>query len=104
VPRRLLQLIGLGAVAVLALSGTAMAGDPGGGYSGGYCDHYRPSSNWGHGWWGHDGDGRYWNGWDDGNGYLDGHSSATGPVASPSFCRASLSVSTVVTRRCWAPS
>ena len=78
-PHRLLQLIGgLAAVAILALSGTAMAGGPGGGYSGSYCDHYRPWSNWGHGWWGHDGDGRYWNGWGDGNGYFDGNSSDRG--------------------------
>jgi len=73
---RLIRLIGgLAAVAALALSGTAVAGN--GGYQGGYqggCDNYRPWSNWGHGWYGNDGDGRYWNGWNDGNGYFDGQS------------------------------
>ena len=75
-PVRLLQLIGgLAAVATLALSGTAVAGNGGyGGYQGNNCDHYRPWSNWGHGWYGHDHGGRYWNGWGDGNGYFDGNS------------------------------
>ncbi len=87
-PHGLLQLIGgLAAVAVLALSGTAIAGDPGGGYRGGYCDHSRPWSNWGHGWWGHDRDGRYWNGWDDGNGYFDGHSSDRGCYGGAAVAR-----------------
>jgi len=89
VPHRLLQLIGgLAAVAILALSGTAMAGGPGGGYSGSYCDNYRPWSNWGHGWWGQDGDGRYWNGWGDGNGYFDGHSSDRGCYGGAAAVRA----------------
>jgi hypothetical protein len=48
-----------------------MAGDPGGGCSGG-----------------HDGDGRYWNRWDDGNGYFDGHSYDRGCYGGAAAVRA----------------
>jgi len=44
------------------------AGDPGGGCS----DNRPPYSRWGHGWWGNDGGGHYWNGWDDGDGRFGG--------------------------------
>ena len=37
-------------------------------------DRYAPSSRWGRNWSGHDGDGYYWRGWGDGDGYFGGHS------------------------------
>jgi hypothetical protein len=79
-PARILQLI----IGVLAL--TALAVGPSAaiahtaptansaGDGGGYCDHYSPYSHWGHNWWDRDGDGRYWRGWGDGDGYFDGSS------------------------------
>jgi hypothetical protein len=77
--KRVLQLLG-GAVAVAILAvGLSVAGaDPSAtakvaGVPG--CDdNYPPYSRWGGDWWGRDGDGRYWNGWGDGNGYFDGRS------------------------------
>ena len=48
------------------------------GNGGGCNDQYPPDSNWGNDWWNRDGDGRYWNGWGDGNGYFDGSSSDSG--------------------------
>jgi hypothetical protein len=75
-PVRLLQL--LGALVVIAALGVApsmasshapvraKAADSN-------CDNNGPWSNWGHNWYGHDGNGRYWRGWGDGDGYFDGH-------------------------------
>ena len=67
--RMLLLLGGLLVVAATAIAPTAAsAGDP-------QCnDHYGPRSHWGNGWYGHDGNGSYWRGWGDGNGYFDGTS------------------------------
>jgi hypothetical protein len=68
--KRMLPLLGgLLVVAAIAIAPTAAsAGDP-------QCnDHYGPSSHWGNGWYGHDGNGSYWRGWGDGNGYFDGTS------------------------------
>jgi hypothetical protein len=70
-PKRLLHLIcGLVTIGALAAIPTAAtAGTPSN------CDdHYPPYSRWGHGWYGHDRDGRYWRGWDDGDGYFGGRS------------------------------
>ena len=70
--KRMLPLLGgLLVVAAIAIAPTAAsAGDP-------QCnnDHYGPNSHWGNGWYGHDGNGSYWRGWGDGNGYFDGSSS-----------------------------
>jgi hypothetical protein len=63
------------AVAVGAPTPHAQSAGSGGGGNGGCNDHYPPSSNWGNGWWGRDGQGSYWNGWGNGNGYFDGHAS-----------------------------
>jgi hypothetical protein len=68
--KRMLPFLGgLLVVAAIAIApSTASAGDP-------QCnDHYGPHSHWGNGWYGHDGDGSYWRGWGDGNGYFDGRS------------------------------
>jgi hypothetical protein len=75
-PVRLLQLLGalvvvaaLGVAPSMATTGTsphAKAADSD-------CDSNGPWSNWGHRWYGHDGNGRYWNGWGDGDGYFDGN-------------------------------
>jgi hypothetical protein len=69
--KRMLPLLGgLLVVAAIAIAPTAAsAGDP-------QCnnDHYGPNSHWGNGWYGHDGNGSYWRGWGDGNGYFDGQS------------------------------
>ena len=68
--KRMLPFLGgLLVVAAIAIAPTAAsAGDP-------QCnDHYGPSSHWGNGWYGHDGNGSYWRGWGDGNGYFDGTS------------------------------
>jgi hypothetical protein len=78
-PLRILQLLaGVLALAALAVGPSTASGDPapsakaaGGGNS---CDHYSPWSRWGHEWWDRDRDGRYWNGWGDGDGYFDGSS------------------------------
>jgi hypothetical protein len=74
-PLRFAQVLGaLLAVAALAAlpAGAASGGSPTANGSN-YCDDNGPWSNWGDGWYGHDGDGRYWRGWGDGNGYFDGH-------------------------------
>jgi hypothetical protein len=70
------------AAALLAVGPSVASGSPtahtagsGGGGNGGCNDNWPPSSNWGNGWWGHDGQGSYWNGWGDGNGYFNGHAS-----------------------------
>jgi hypothetical protein len=75
-PVRMLQLLGallvvaaLGVAPSMATTGAsqrAKAADND-------CDSNGPWSNWGHNWYGHDGNGRYWRGWGDGNGYFDGH-------------------------------
>jgi hypothetical protein len=75
-PVRLLQL--LGALVVIAALGVApsMATTntaPRAKAADGDCDNNGPWSNWGHDWYGHDGNGRYWRGWDDGDGYFNGH-------------------------------
>ncbi len=80
-PKLTLQLLlGVLAVAMLAVGPSAASDDPrptaksagnGGGYG---CDHYPPHSRYGDDWWGRDGDGRYWNGYGDDNGYFDGRS------------------------------
>ena len=75
--RTILHLLGgLLAVGALAIApalasgdgaSTTRAGDPGG------CnDTGSPHSRWGHNWWDHDGNGPYWRGWGDGNGYFGG--------------------------------
>jgi hypothetical protein len=69
--RRIIQLIGglLVVAAMAVVPSAASAGDPS------QCqDRWSPHSRWGHGWYGHDGNGRYWRGWDDGRGYFDGSS------------------------------
>ena len=69
--KRMLPFVGglLVVAAIAIVPSTASAGDP-------QCnDHYGPHSHWGNGWYGHDGDGPYWRGWDDGHGYFNGSSS-----------------------------
>jgi len=71
--KRILQLIcGVAAASAVAIApGAAVAssGDPSN------CnDRYGPHSYWGHGWYGHDGGGRYWRGWGDGDGRFGGGS------------------------------
>ena len=79
-PKRMLQLVGgllaVGALAVAPAAATADASSTAtlsGGGSG--CqDNYDPQSNWGNGWYGNDGNGSYWRGWGDGDGYFGGNS------------------------------
>jgi hypothetical protein len=76
----------LAATAILAVGPSVAAGETtptarsagSGGGNGGCNDNSPPSSNWGNGWWGRDGQGSHWNGWGDGNGYFDGHASDSG--------------------------
>jgi hypothetical protein len=82
-PKRMLKVFGgLLAVAALIVAPSAASGDsaPTAKISGnGNSDQYPPSSQWGNGWWGPDGNGgRNWQGWGDGNGYFDGSSSDRG--------------------------
>jgi hypothetical protein len=76
--KRMLQLVGaLFAVGALIAAPSAATGDApskartaGNGCN---SDHTPPSSRWGRGWYGHDGNGRpYWRGWGDGHGYFGG--------------------------------
>lgn len=74
-PRKVLTLLGGAlAVAILVAGASVASGSaaPAGKAAGFNCDRYDPYSDWGHDWWGRDGDGRYWHGWNDGNGYFDG--------------------------------
>jgi hypothetical protein len=78
-PKRMLQLLGgFLAVAIFAAGLSVASGDPSAtakvAGNPGCNDHYAPYSRWGNDWWDRDGQGRYWNGWGDGNGYFDGRS------------------------------
>jgi hypothetical protein len=76
--RILISLTGVLLIAALVAVRSIASGDSsptakpsGNGYYGN--GHYAPWSRWGHGWWDRDNDGRYWNGWGDGDGYFNGH-------------------------------
>jgi hypothetical protein len=74
--KRIAQLLGgLLAVTALAVAPVAATADAPSTAraSGGGSDNEPPSSNWGNGWWGHDENGPYWGGWDDGDGDFGGH-------------------------------
>ena len=79
-PVRMLQLLGV--LLVVAAVGVAPSmattdtspGAKAAGNGGNGCNDNGPWSNWGHNWYGHDGDGRYWQGWGDGDGYFNGNS------------------------------
>ena len=73
------KLLGaLAAVGVLAVAPSVASAAPpsaGAAEGGSGCeDNSAPSSRWGHTWWGSNGHGPYWRGWDDGDGELDGYS------------------------------
>jgi hypothetical protein len=76
--RILISLTGALVIAALVAVPSIASGDgsttakpAGNGYYGN--DSYSPWSRWGHGWWGHDGNGRYWHGWGDGDGWFGGY-------------------------------
>lgn len=76
-PVRMLQLLGVMLVVAAVSVAPAMATtgtSPSANAAGNGCNGNGPWSNWGHNWYGHDGDGRYWQGWGDGDGYFDGQS------------------------------
>ena len=75
-PVRMLQLLGvLLVVAALGVAPSMATTDtsPRAKTADNECDGNGPWSNWGHDWYGHDGNGRYWRGWGDNDGYFDGH-------------------------------
>lgn len=75
-PVRILLLLGvllvvaaLGVTPAMATTNTSPAAKA----AGDGCNGNGPWSNWGHGWYDHDGQGRYWQGWGDGHGYFNGN-------------------------------
>jgi hypothetical protein len=79
--KRMIALLGgvlvVGTLALGSLGASMASGDPAptaeaAGTGGGCYDHYPPYSRWGHDWWNHDGSGRHWHGWTDGDSYFGG--------------------------------